>query len=665
MGARYKFNFDGVAFGEPTNWDTLSTTLKRDENTRGILITQDAQLEFTGSEHEYLYDKFLNDGFCSYTEVEIFESCNMNDVYESVYKGTIFTSDCEFLIDKCIARTKVQDNSFFAKINGRKSNEAYINVGRSINDVAITECSPVAITMFSPCSPATEDDRKGYRVFDVMQFLVAYMTDGEMEFASPVLDDGGDFEGLCIASGKQLRDIAELTYINKFSFAKAFENLWKKLNLSFYIDYSGSKPTLIVDYTDNLYSDTQVLELNDVPAIKVKVDVSKIFSAVHFGTSETLEADTQCDDLDGDGLTNGAFVDQISFAGCKDETFNVLGKCNIDRTLDLSTDWIVSSNVIQYIYIDAGPGGEDDDSYDDDIIFIDCEKTGSTTYAAYKTNNLGGDVTVRAFYNVRLFNFNVAERFFGSIPFPIAEYLGTVDDLFKAKKRSFNDYASATFLAPLVSNEPVHFDNDFTSPYNDVNNHYGNGTVQGNTVSQANSRFTAYASGMYHFRVFIERIVSGLAGANVTVAVKRYDAGNTLLSFVNETLITALGLNASNEFLMEPMYMDATDYCQVDIGYPNTVGIDDLDGYLEFECVKNPGGGIYHTYDPADYPIINYSFQYPLSNEDKKTIKETPFGKIRVNSGGKTYYGWIQEIKINDTTGMTDFKLITKANAGN
>ena len=660
---RYIFRFDGTNVNEPSNWNKLITTIRRDDASRGLLVTQDAQLIFTGPEYTYLYDKLRNDGFCGYTDLEILESCLMDGNYESVYTGVIFTSDCEFELDRCTATTKVQDNSFYAKINGRKSNDAYINVGRSINDIAIDACVPITITLFYPCSPASEADRYGYRMLDVMEFLVAFMTDGEVGFRSPVLDDGGDFEGLCIASGKQLRVFGEQDHISKFSFVKALDNLYKKLNVSFYIDYTGVKPVLVLDYDSNMYDNTTLLSLTDVPGIKAKVDVNKIYSAVTLGTSETLEYDLQCD---GSGdYTTGAFIEQIDFLGCKNETYNVIGKCNIDKTLNLSSDWVVSSNVIQYVYIDAD--GEGDESYDDKIFFIDCDKTGDTTYEAKKDNNLGEDVTVRAFYNVRLFNYNVAERFLGAIPLSIAEYLGTVDDLFYAKRNSITDNPAITPLSPLASNEPVQFDDDYTAPYHDVNNHYGNATVQGNPVSQANSRFTAFASGMYVFKVVIGSVVCGIANANLTVAVKRYDAGNAYISFSNLIIPMQVGASTNVEFELPSIYMNATDYVQVDIGYGTAIGIDDLNFGLTFECISNPGGGIYKTYDPADYPIVVYSFQYPISNSDKKLLKQYPYRKIAFTYNGSVYYAWVSEVKVNDTTGLTDFKLIsnTRVNAGN
>ncbi len=639
MSARYKFYFDNTEVNDPLNWDTLATGIKRDETSRGLLVTQDATLEFSGNEYTYLYNKLLDDGFCSFTEVEIHESCNMNGNYVPVYKGVIFTSDCEFNINDCRVTTKIQDNSFYAKINGRKNNECYINVGRSINDVAITACSPVTITMFYPCSPASEADRYGYRMFDVMQFLVAFMTDGEVEFASPVLDDGGDFEGLCIASGKQIRVFGEQDHISKFSFSKAFENLWKKLNLGFYVDYSGSKPTLVLDYNDNMFSDTVVLTLDDVPNIKARVDVSKIYSAVTLGTNKTRDNETNVDCADG------AFVEQISFLGCKEETFNIIGKCNIDRTLDLVTDWIVSSNLIQYIYIDASPGGSDDDTYDDDIIFIDCEKTGATTYAAYKTNNLGGDVTVTAFFNVRLFNDSVALRFLGAIPLSIAEYLGDGDDTFSAVKTTAQN---ATFASPA---DPV----AFTSETSDPNGNYDNG----------NSWFIAPFAGLYtmHVNLQLNAIFNSIL-VSFSVYFDVYDNANVFLySVLTFTTSTPNSNNVVDSSSV--LYANATDRIRVRF-VADSLATWQIKSGSTYSCIASTtGGGIYQTYNPEDYPIINYSFSFPLSNEEKSILKNQPYGMIQINSRGKTYYAWCQDIKVNDTTGLTDFKLITKQNAGN
>src|SRR5205085_9622172 len=134
--------------------------------------------------------------------------------------------------------------------------------------------------------------------------------------------------------------------------------------------------------------------------LKISVDQEKLFAKVTFGSETTLAFD------DGEspcsGVLNLAFAEETAFLGCRKETFNVVGKCNVDKELDLSASYIISSNVIQDAYIN------DNTEWDEEIFMIDCAKEVDGSYTAIPINHIDGDLT-RGFYNVRLFNFSVAE----------------------------------------------------------------------------------------------------------------------------------------------------------------------------------------------------------------------------------------------------------------
>jgi hypothetical protein len=62
---------------------------------------------------------------------------------------------------------------------------------------------------------------------------------------------------------------------------------------------------------------------------------------------------------------------------------------------------------------------------------------------------------------------------------------------------------------------------------------------------------------------------------------------------------------------------------------------------------------------PLWYPE-SIEFEYPLSFEQFKTLRNNPRGYIRATQRGKTYDGWIDEIDYEPNSGLAKFKLIRK-----
>lgn len=58
-------------------------------------------------------------------------------------------------------------------------------------------------------------------------------------------------------------------------------------------------------------------------------------------------------------------------------------------------------------------------------------------------------------------------------------------------------------------------------------------------------------------------------------------------------------------------------------------------------------------------------FEYPLSWQEWKTIKENPYKLLQVTQGENTFYGWVQELVYEPNSGNGDFKLLLAYDAEN
>src|SRR4029079_2170935 len=111
-----------------------------------------------------------------------------------------------------VCKTKLEDDSFFARINNNKHIRDYLDVGRSKSGATISAGTPIDLQMFDVCDCSDiTDKRKAYKVFDSFEFIVKFMTDGIMGFASDYFNVGGPVEGHVIQTGLGLRDIAYTT----------------------------------------------------------------------------------------------------------------------------------------------------------------------------------------------------------------------------------------------------------------------------------------------------------------------------------------------------------------------------------------------------------------------------------------------------------------------
>lgn len=646
----FRFYLDNQLSENPLNWQDTQIVIERDEVIKGLLYGYTTPITFTGFGYEYLKGLF-DDGFCNKATALIQIDCD--DGYTDLFEGIIFITECEFNLERCTVSAVINDNHYGARIKNNKNIKSFIGVGRSKNDTAITAVPQSTVNMFNPSDGATSGTaREAYSIYNVFTHLVTFASDNEMLFDSNYFGSGGEGEDYVITTGAAIRDTAN-SHPPYTSFLEAFTEIDKRFNVSFYIDVSTAKPTLWIEPTEDIYNSSEAIELNNVPGLTVRVDESRLYSLVRFG-SQTTQSE--------DAATFQA--PDIRFYGHKEEEYHILGECNIDNTLDLVGQWVVDSNVIEDIIVNAV------DSYDEEIFIIETDGAGnaveSDVYAV-------APAVLPVVYNPSLFNSAIAARYFGGIHNDIASYLDDSDNTFSANKNITQSYNITTTALPSPTTvEPFEFNTEIS----DTNNNY----------TAASSYYTAPEDNQYTFRViarfqdfrFIETASEPeIRELQVTLKIRRYE-DNTFANLLVDLEETFIIQDPNNEFTAGQSveliftgthYLNTNETVRAVIEFVETAANncnikfdlagDDtytVDESCRFETTAIfDGGGLYQRYNPKDFKCLIYAFEYPITYNQFSSL--LPNNQQRVNLGIDS--GWIKRAEYSVRTGRTIWQVIT------
>lgn len=642
-----KYYLDNILLQDEPEGD-ITTTIKRDAELGGYLITNDAKLNFWGDGYDYIQGRMAA-GFCGEIEIKINDECNGQPV--QIFIGKIFLLEIT-RSSNCKINTPLQDNNYYARISKNKSIKTFIDSTRSKNGATIEAAKENFMTMFTPSTGvALPGTRKGWRVFDVFKNLVSFLSDGEMTFNSTYLGLGGEFEGLSITTGQELFQ-AGSGAAPQISFSDFYAEVNKKLHTVIFINLTGTLPELRIESDAVTYTTNIIKKLEAVGEVTFKVDASKLIAKVIVGSSQTMTA------------TNLSFEGENKYYTYKTEEYTTLGQCNMDSTLDLVSRYITDTNTIEDCLIFQN------NTFSEDICFIDCANVvvSGSDYVSDAIADSPFSTTPPSFYNRRLMNDRVLERWSNALPNSIVSFSGTVNNLFSA---AYTLGTITTTVGAIV--EPFQFNDDYNFPLFDGNgivNNYGNGTAQGSQISAANSRYTCPEDGNYTFfsQYFIQHTPIDLTTpGNFSVTFRRYNSLNVLQDQDGQNFSVPVGAIQNIQITSKVFACDQNDYVQILIIYGCPVSsiltIFSVGSTPLFSCISAPnsGGVISTNNNQTNIPLIKADFEYYIPNHDFYDIQNDLFGKIQftfnVKDAVKVQEGWIDIIKYNHNTSETKITL--------
>jgi len=549
MGVRITLN-SILLSDTPRGWDDAEITSKRDETVKGLFTTYTTDLEFWGDGFTLL-DDLLNGDYCQTVDVLIETDDCQSGSWEEEFVGIIqLTQISKYDVDQRIISTKILDASFEAKIDNNKSIKAFVDVGLSKNAENIEAVSPVTVRLFDPNDAFNiyaGSAAEGWRIFDCFRFIIDYMTDGQVGFKSDLLS--GTYYNWVLLNGKELRVGAGNGNQLEVSFKELFLEVYKKLNISFAIEPTPSgydnQYQLRLEETSFFEKDDAILTLSDIRGIDMDFNKNELYSNVEIGS----------DNFDDDVVLS---YPPLNFKAFKEEDYTILGQCNIDKTLNLVSKYIIDTNVIEDVRVNGATKYDDktfiiviDDSgnaikykeYDEpvasgiddagtanrltdstadfnadgvvsgdmavnmltgltaNINSVDAGGTFCLLDADIYNNGDGYQIRDRPFnYNDPLTNINVIGRFLGGLPNSVIKHISGSES---ASFRAGITTQVKDISYPVVIN-PVEYDDDSTFPFFDKGSNYDNTTFE----------YTVPSSGLYGLEAKALIVLRGIIGVD-------------------------------------------------------------------------------------------------------------------------------------------------------
>lgn len=662
---QYRFYLDGTLVAEnAVGWDQMILKIQRDKDLKAVLLAIDGNLTFTHDGYEYIKNIYDTDGSCEYINVSIHRSIDDGQNFIERYKGILFIADMKFDEFNCSVLCKLTDDSFYAKIDNRRNTKLFLTGNKTVNDLDITPCTVHEMSLFDPATAVYGPILQPYgcfRVFDALQYLIANITDNDVEFESPLFGPSGDYHNLMLTYGFSIRQTGNSVTVTEgefnshspqISFQSLFSELNKRLNIGFYVDRTGAKPKVVIDYWKELFRDVTVTTFPDLPNLKTEIAKDEIYVAVTLGGNKSLD------------LPAAAFPGDMLFLGFKKEELSIAGKCNSKNVLDLSYDFISDTNIIEQILV-LDPS---DETYDKDWFLIEC----NTVFGEANQSNWLDPAAVTQYYNEGFTNSRIAENYYRFIPNSIAQYLGGAvgDARFEATLTVRDPAGAGSYISGGTSYTPIKYNNEILDP----SSVYNNGTY----------RFTAPANGAYSFYGSSNsyHLPNGASLSNVNMVLNRYTAGLVLISttrLFETTRREDFNIFASRSILFiagtKTIYCNSGEIVELGVTYAgastggNVFFFSDTPVFPDsevstFRCTGATGsGGILKTYDPNDYPVIKHLFTTEITQSQTDAIELDPLSLLEFYiEATNSREAWIDDLSINEFTGTINAKLLSARN---
>lgn len=679
-----QFFINGQEYEDPLNWRDFTIKLQLDKSINAVVTTYDIDLELGGDGYKYLSDIRKYGSYCDPIPVLIKYSCNGNG-YINLVEGNIFITECKFNLTTCIVSTRVFDKTFSSFINTNK-NVKYITDALFTKDLVPMIAPPISIvSMFIPQNGSTSTDIIfGIKVFDYFKKIVEFISNGTVAFSSSFFKTDAIGKEHIITCGLALRNNVSTPFTS--SFADMFEAFRSKYNLGMAFSTINGQPTLSIEKVSDLNMDQRSTTINEVAPVVLNYDIPQLFNRIQLGNGSILEQ------FQSNNPNVYLQFPQSRFRGFRDESFFVVGQCNIDNAYDAfnETEIIVCPNIIEDVFVNNNT------SYDLNPFIIQTRFI-DTAPEAKKTDPYFINQTV---YNGGLINSISSVNAIGGIP---NSEISTNNGYPDADLEFFTDMnVPPPFDTPCSEVDPpinawpmlmpagvglVEFGNNaFYTEINGENLPFGDViTDVGTNYNTSNFRWYApdVCNMVFRVRLNLRKDPCAIAFQIIVIRIvlRIYDAGgnlaftlygdpinyNALLAPLNRQLVQFFplvplegGFSVGVDVLANKVTDDdAALYFQETI---NDFGVEFFSDFTSSIFIAVPPNDL-PLYDPATRRTLSYEFEQPISFEQVQLLLNNPSKRIDFTYGFPQLQkgsGYIDTVQINGLdTFNTSFKLLT------
>lgn len=622
---------------EPEGLRDLKHRVYFAKDLNGYLEEWNGDLVFIGEDYTYLRRKYIDEG-CAIIPVTLNDGCGRS------YDANLFLNEAEWRPDICSVTLGVVDAGFLSLIDNNMSIKAYLNVPRSKNDVDISAYTTVQTDLTFEASAIADPDvtsREGVRVYDAYKMLIAFMTDGLLEFESNFLfpdDSESELLSPVLITAKELREGNSSPLFPYISFEDFHRDMAKLYHLSFNVIDGVFR----VEPESYFQQSSSVLVLENANEVTQESDKESFYAKVQFG-SQSDEKDT----FD--------YYPNITFLGFSREEYHLGGQCNNKGKLDLRMEELITdTNVIMQSLPIASGGATDPKSKEEDIFIVTCDSNNVTQVYPHPTDSL------LQYYNKLLTNFEVATRWGDGVPFPIFQFLGENQNGARGYNPSaypvslqvvnaLSQFGMANFTDRTL---PEGFDpNSNMSDVTDALNSPKSIDPSSSTVTDTQTKtiYTAPTNSVYTVITSVRTTFVGAASAG-SVYLLRYDGLNQGVIDEAVQLTPTFSGGVYNFELSWTVYLDAGD--RVAVGVVNIPEIIQ-DSFFQV----NDLDFIEKTYSPEDNYLIRTTFSYPIAPEQWHQFLDDRHGEITVTHQNGMIKGFLSEASRNFEDGITEWKI--------
>lgn len=627
----------------------------------GYLEEFEGSLKFYGDDYTYLRRRFFNDG-CAVVPITLYDSCGLT------LTANLFMNDAKWRPDMCTVECQVVDDSFLSLIDNNKGIKAYINVGRSKNDVDITASTVIQTNLIfraydSVNNTDTPANRCGVRVYDALKMLVAFMSDGLIGFESDFFypDDDAAVNRPRIPTlftGRSARTAATDSY-PFISFEELFKDLNRLYNLSFAIERVNGVVTLRIEPKSYFRAVSQSLTMLDVDSVEQSADQSTFYSKVTYGSAKIDEYLF---------YPGGASPPSLPFVQWSQEEYHLGGQCNNQTVLELQLETLITDANVIMRCLPYGPTNPQtivtpaDTAYDDDTFIAVFDANNATIVYANAIYP-----TLR-YYNGRLTNVEVAQRWGDGIPYPIYLFLDGVTNndakgglavdanvdisvpdipffLITWWHENFNATQFTAIMEFPIRTMPIGYD-----PLGNMADGVVTTGFDATWYEAPNTGIYSMVSHLeYDGNMFTFVIAQSRAGVLVQTS-EIYDVDNST-STINRSIDMTFtcAAEAGDRFYVVCVRGGGATHV--------TPPVLKVGSYFEVFASANQ---ITQTYDPADNYMINTNFTYPVPSDEWTGFLSSRFGLIDITHANGGVQGYLKEAKRKLNEGMTDFIIRSK-----
>lgn len=653
------FILDGQLVDDPKDIQEVSQRLYWSTALEGYIEEFTGTVFFYGDAYQYMRQQFVLNK-CAVLPVSW-----INNSGEQ-FTGNVFLNDCIYRPDIAEVECEIVDSGFLSIIDNNKGIKAFLNVGKSKNEVDITSVVSTQCDLTFPkwdvANASDTTNRCGVRVYDAFALLVEFMTDGQMGFYSDLFNPTNYTDNIAIPtliSGWELR-IGDNERYPAISFEELYSDINKLYNVGFAVRVISGRPHLQIERKDYFRQVTSAHVLPNVYNPEQAAKRDTFYAKVIFGSSRQ----------DEDYL----YLPRLQFLAWKVEEYHLGGQCNTDAVLDLRLRTLITdTNIIQQVLPMASGGFGDDlsnlyNEQDEQILLVICDAT--NTVITY-TNPTDAD---QVYYNDLLMNARVAQRWGDGIPSSIFAFLGLgLDGALASTVLNYVLDLGGTEWVDDAVNLPVDFptyvNRRYWGYFPDTSITYGY-DPSGNITQELlytdpflgdvwRTKYAVQTDGIYSVSIDINYYQGRLQYA----IVRRSDASDVMQGFEIMAGPFSPVLEADGFGNPAQLVASASIYAQAgDILTTVFIGIDAPilhAGPLSTMRVDDPFGGEWQVYDERDNYLIDTSFEYQIPRDDWNNIRANPFGTFTATFNTGQAVGFLNEIERNTENGHATVSIVS------